>query len=106
MIGRFAQSLKDDSEDMGLIHQLFYTFSAPPDDSSPIGRWQDPMICFIAITNLLNDGSFKHVFGVTKDFSKWEYSIRSSVLYEISLHDSSISEMERYTPHPLATFKK
>ena len=96
MICLLAQRIDSNQQDSALIHRLFYSFSAPPDDSKPIGRWQDPLLCFIAISNLCVDGSLKPVLLVTKDFAKWVYLIRSSALYEISLANKSIGEMERW----------
>jgi len=95
MVQKLAGMLAKKRKDISLIHHLFYTFSAPPDDDTPAGRWLDSLKCFIAISNLMVDGSFKHVLLVTKDFSKWEYLLRSSVLYEISSYDGSIRDMER-----------
>lgn len=95
MVEEFSEMLKGEKEDLLFMHQYFYSFTAPPQDDTPLGRWKDPVMCFIAIWNLLIDGSYKPVNLVTKEFARWEYDIRSSCLYEISLKKGTVSEIER-----------
>jgi hypothetical protein len=96
MVHELSQRLKDKQKDLLLIHRLWYSFTAPPDDSKPIGKWQDLVLCFLAISHARADSSLQPVTRATEDCSVWEYLIRSGALYEISLHDESYGEMERY----------
>ena len=92
----FTNMVNNDNEDISVLHSLFYSFTAPPDDNQPVDRWMDSLICFLAISNVCIDGTFEPVDKVTKEFAKWEYHIRSSALHEISSMNGSIGEMERY----------
>lgn len=83
MVQRFSRMLEKNKEDITLLHNLFFSFTAPPDDNLPIGQWMDALLHFIAISTICIDGSFKPVPMVTKDFAKWKYIIRSSTLHEI-----------------------
>ena len=96
MTCELSKRLREKRKDVMLIHQLWYSFLDPPDDSKPIGKWQDPLLCFVAISHAHVDGTLKPASRATEDFSKWEYLMRSGGLYEISLHDESTGEMERY----------
>ena len=94
---RNLQNLLDQNlKDLQTIHDLCYTFSAPPNGNVAIGRWSDPLLCFIAVYNLRIDGSMKPIMLVPKDFSKWEYLIRSGVLYEFAFTGKPMKEMERW----------
>jgi len=73
---RNLQTLLDQNQkDLQTVHDLCYTFSAPSNENVAIGRWSNPLLCFIAIYNLRIDGSMKPILLVPKDFSKWEYLI-------------------------------
>jgi hypothetical protein len=96
MFRHLAKALDDQQKDMDLLHDLFYSFSAPPTDTTPIGKWKsNPLLCFIAISHMDSSGTFKSVLDVTPDFARWEYNIRSSAIVEIAKHDGSIRDMER-----------
>jgi len=90
-----AAKLDKNEKDIQLLHNLSYTFSAPPSDHTPIGKWSDPLLCFLAIYNLYADGSMKPILSVTRDLAKIEYILRSGVLYEFSMGNLGIKEMEK-----------
>jgi hypothetical protein len=83
MVVELSERLNNDTKDLSLIHRLWYTFSAPPDDSQPIGKWQDPLLCFMAISHCRADGTIKPPSKATEDCAIWEYLLRSGGLYEI-----------------------
>jgi hypothetical protein len=95
MARKFAAAVTEDKKDIDLLHNLFYSFTAPPDEGTPIGKWQDAFLTFICASNLRICGTFEPVRTVTKQLAKWEYLIRGSCLHEFSGHDLSIREMER-----------
>ena len=93
MVSELSVKLENNDKDLMLIHQLWYSFSAPPDDSKPVGKWEDALLCFIAISHARADGSIKPVSVATEDFAIWEYLLRSGGLYEISLHNGSFIQL-------------
>jgi hypothetical protein len=96
MVNQFFQCLEKNTKDMDLLHQLFYTLSAPPDESQPIDKWNDVLLCYLAISHACVDGTVKPVSLGIKDFSMWEYLTQSGELYEMSLFNTSLGEIERY----------
>jgi hypothetical protein len=89
------QALKDNRKDLDLLHRLLFSLTAPPTDETPIGKWVDPLLCFVAASHLQVDGSFRPVEYATKDFAMWEYSIRGNSLFEIAKSDMSLRDMEK-----------
>jgi hypothetical protein len=102
LVDRFAQAIEDDREDMELLHQLFLTFSDPPTEETPIGRWEESLHCFIAASNIRIDGSLVPITQVPNEFAEWAYLIRNSVLYETAKHSNNLLEMDRYI-HPFGS---
>jgi hypothetical protein len=95
LVDRFGKAIEDDREDMELLHQLVLTFSDPPTEETPIGRWVEPLLCFIAACNIRIDGSLIPITQVPNEFAEWAYLIRNSVLYETSKHSNNLLEMDR-----------
>jgi hypothetical protein len=95
LVNQFGQAIEDDREDMELLHQLVLTFSDPPTEQTPIGRWVEPLLCFIAACNLRIDGSLVPITQVPNEFAEWAYLIRNSVLYETAKHSNNLLEMDR-----------
>jgi hypothetical protein len=95
MIADIDLALKEKKKDISLMHRLIFSLTAPPSDDSPIGRWKDPLICFIAASQLQVDGSFLPVKYATKEFAMWEYGIRGNALYHISKSTNSLLQMEK-----------
>lgn len=95
LVDEFGQALVDDREDMELLHQLVLTFSDPPTEETPIGRWVEPLLCFIAACNMRIDGTLVPITQVPNEFAEWAYLIRNSVLYETSKHSNNLLEMDR-----------
>jgi len=69
-------------KDIGTIHRLFYTFMAPPADDKPFSKWNDALLCFLAVTNVQPDGTFAPAAGLTGQLARWEYNMRGTGLYE------------------------
>ena len=64
------------------MHKLFYSFLTPPPDDQPIGKWTDLLLCFLAVTNLREDGTFETAATLTTQLCRWEYNMRGTCLYE------------------------
>jgi hypothetical protein len=75
-------ALLREEKDIQTIHQLFYTFMTPPADDQPFSKWNDALLCFLAVTNLREDGTFRPASALTGELSKWEYNMRGTGLYE------------------------
>ena len=45
-------------------------------------RWSCPLICYLAVDNLKDDGSFNEAHHLTSYLAQWEYIIRGVALYE------------------------
>jgi hypothetical protein len=95
LVEEFGEAIEDDREDIELLHQLVFTFSDPPTEDTPIGRWVEALLCFIAACNIRIDGSLIPITQVPNEFAEWAYLIRNSVLYETSKHSTSLLEMDR-----------
>jgi hypothetical protein len=95
MIKRLNDSLTDNKKDIGLIHDLFYSFTAPPDEETPVGKWHETILCYIAASNVHAMGGFKPVTDVTGQLAKWEYLIRGGCFREIVKEDSTLRTMDR-----------
>jgi hypothetical protein len=95
MVRELAKAIETDKKDIGLIHRLFYSITAPPDDSTPVGKWHDCIMCFIAASNLRPQGNFDPVTEVTRQFSKWVYLIRGACFQEFAKEDMSLQDLHR-----------
>jgi hypothetical protein len=82
------RALDNKEKDINTIHQLFYTFLTPPPHDQPFSKWNDPLLCFLAVTNLREDGTFEPAATLTGELAKWEYNMRNAGLYE-SVTDTS-----------------
>jgi len=61
------QALHDKEKDISTIHQLFYTFMTLPTDDQPLSKWNDALQCFLTVTNLHEDGTFKPASELTAE---------------------------------------
>jgi len=84
------RALQRKEKDIQVIHRLFYTFMAPPAEDQPFNKWNDALQCFLAITNLREDGTFAPAEKLTGDLARWEYNMRGAGLYE------SVKEASRF----------
>ena len=75
-------ALHNREKDIGTIHKLFYSFMAPPAEDRPFSKWNDPLQCFLAVTNLREDGTFEPAPTLTAELCRWEYNMRGTGLYE------------------------
>jgi hypothetical protein len=80
------EALIQKEKDIETIHKLFYTFLAPPADDKPFSKWNDALLCFLAVTNLREDGTFAPAGDLTAELSRWEYNMRGAGLYEAVNH--------------------
>jgi hypothetical protein len=76
------KALQDEAKDLGTMHKLFYSFMAPPADDQPFRKWNDALLCFLAVTNLREDGTFNPAYVLTDELARWEYNMRGAGLYE------------------------
>jgi hypothetical protein len=76
------KALHCQEKDIGTIHKLFYTFMASPADDQPFSKWNDALLCFLAVTNLREDGTFEPASVLTGELCRWEYNMRGAGLYE------------------------
>lgn len=64
------------------IHQFSLSLFSTPPISKDINRWKCPLLCYLAVDNLKDDGSFKDAHHLTSFLAHWEYIIRGVCLYE------------------------
>ena len=64
------------------MHKPFYTFLTPPPDNQPIAKWTNPLLCFLAVTNLQEDGTFETIATLTTELCRWEYNMHGTGLYK------------------------
>jgi hypothetical protein len=95
MIKKLRKALEEDKKDIGLIHDLFYSFTAPPDEDVLIGKWHETIMCYIAASNVRTMGGFKPVTDVTNQLAKWAYLIRGGCFREIVKEDRTLRQMDR-----------
>ena len=82
-LGRILlQALHNEAKDINTIHLLIYTFLEPPPHDQPFSKWNDPLLCFLAVANLREDGTFKPAAALTRELAKWEYNMCGAGLYE------------------------
>jgi hypothetical protein len=82
-LGRILlDALHRKEKDIGAIHNLFYTFMTPPAEDQPFSKWNDALLCFLAVTNLREDGTFEPAAALTGQLCRWEYNMRGTALYE------------------------
>jgi Orsellinic acid/F9775 biosynthesis cluster protein D len=82
-LGRMLlEALHHEEPDIGTMHKLFYTFMAPPMDDQPFSKWNDALLCFLAVTNLRDDGTFESAHKLTGQLVRWEYNMRGAGLFE------------------------
>ena len=85
---KLLDALHNWEKDIGTMHELFYSFMAPPADDQPFSKWNDALLCFLAVTNLREDGTFEPAAALTAELCRWEYNMRGAGLYE-AVTDSS-----------------
>jgi hypothetical protein len=71
-----------EDQDLSLLHKLFYSFMAPPPDDLPFKKWDDPLLCWLAVVNLHEDGTFYPAQKLTGELARWEYLMCGTGLYE------------------------
>jgi len=80
------EALVQKEKDIETMHKLLYTFLAPPPDDQPFTKWNDILLCFLAVINLREDGTFAPAGDLTAELSRWEYNMRGTGLYEAVTH--------------------
>jgi len=93
LIKMLRSALHHQEKDIGLLHKLFYAFLAPPPDDQPFKRWDDALLCWLAVTNLREDGTFNPAHKLTGQLAKWEYVIRGAGLYESVTNTNSFGTL-------------
>jgi hypothetical protein len=94
VLGRkLLNALCNQEKDIGTMHQLFYSFMAPPGDDERFSKWNDTLHCFLAVTNLREDGTFEGAAALTAELSRWEYNMRGAGLYEAVRNSSGFGTM-------------
>ena len=66
------------------LHQLFWSLCGSLTREKE-ELWSDPLKCFIAVSNLTNEGTFKAAGLVTSSLATWKHNLRAMVLHEIVL---------------------
>ena len=60
-----------------LIHHLCLILFATPNEELLSGKWSCPLMCYLAVDNMREDGSFNEAHHFTTDLAKWKYAIRN-----------------------------
>jgi hypothetical protein len=82
-LGRILlEALHREQKDIGTVHKLFYTFMAPPTDNQSFRKWNNALLCFLAVTNLCKDQTFQPAAVLVAELSRWVYNMRGAGLYE------------------------
>lgn len=76
------QCCKDDKEIIPALHQLSLSLFTVPPFEIAIEKWKCNLMCFLALENLREDGSFVQAHHLTSSLAQWEYNIRAVTLYE------------------------
>lgn len=83
---KLAQDLFNQIEAKGdlqaSIHKFSLSLFSTPPISKDINRWKCPLLCYLAVDNLRDDGNFKEAHHLTSILAHWEYIIRGVCLYE------------------------
>lgn len=83
LVKKLKEALENEICDISAIHELFYSYTAPPTNEDAMAKWSDALQCFLAVANLRPDGTFTSPGNFTQQLSHWEYLMRGSGLYEM-----------------------
>lgn len=64
------------------IHKLLLSIFSAPSVKKISDKWSCPLLCFLAIDNMRDDGSFNEAHHLTSFLAQWEYIMRGIALYE------------------------
>lgn len=69
------------SELMQHIHRLALSLFSAPNEQRLSERWSCTLMCYLAVDNMRDDGSFNEAHHFTTYLAQWKYIIRSVAFY-------------------------
>ena len=74
------------------IHRFLYSLLGVPAAGSSLDQWKCPLMCWLAISALREDGRFMPANDYTRVIAKWEYLLRNLHLHEAVLHEQDYAD--------------
>ncbi|KAH9922438.1 uncharacterized protein B0H18DRAFT_879469 [Fomitopsis serialis] len=83
LVWRLYVALENKTDErMALIHKVLYSLVGIPAPGASMAKWKCPLMCWLAVSSLREDGRFVLAKDYTPIIAKWEYALRNLHLYE------------------------